>query len=223
MIATIHIAEPGPRDALSVYLRPPGPENVPGLDYAATTAVVPLGPKGFPPRPPAIGMIAAWEDDRAFEEFTARHPVARRLAGGWHVRLEPLRVFGAWHGMPGLPSGVRPHHEDEAVAVLTLGWLRLNRVGPFLRAAGPAEAEAVGHPAALATTALARLPHLVSTFSLWRSAAEMREYAVREGGPHSAAVRADREDGFHHESAFIRFRPYASEGAWQGRDPLAAA
>jgi hypothetical protein len=117
---------------------------------------------------------------------------------------------------------VRPHEDDEAVAVLTLGWLRLNRVRPFLRAAGPAEAEAVDHPAVLSTAALARPPHLVSTFSLWRSAAEMREYAVREGGPHSAAVRTDREDGFHHESAFIRFRPYASEGAWQGSDPLAA-
>ena len=222
MIATIHIADPGPRDALSVLLRPPKPQIVPGLEYAATTVVAPLGPKSFPPRL-GVGMIAAWEDDRAFERFLAGHPVAERLAGGWHVRLEPLRVFGAWPAMPGLPSGLRPHEEDEAVAVLTLGWLRLNRVRPFLRAAGPAEAEAVDHPAVLATTALARPPHLVSTFSLWRSAAEMRDYAVREGGPHSAAVRADRERGFHHESAFIRFRPYASEGMWDGRDPLAAA
>ena len=73
----------------------------------------------------------------------------------------------------------------------------------------------------LSTAALARPPHLVSTFSLWRSAAEMREYAVRDGGPHSAAVRTDRERGFHRESAFIRFRPYASQGTWEGRDPLA--
>jgi hypothetical protein len=221
MIATIHIATPGPRDALSVLLRPPSAESVPGLQYAATAVVAPLGARGFPPRL-GVGMIAAWENDRAFEEFSARHPVARRLAGGWHVRLEPLRVFGAWPEMPGLPSGVRPHEEDEPVAVLTLGWLRLNRVRPFLRAAGPAEAEAVKHPATLASTALARPPHLVSTFSLWRNAAEMREYAVRDGGPHSAAMRVDRENGFHHESAFVRFRPYASEGDWDGRDPLAA-
>lgn len=49
----------------------------------------------------------------------------------------------------------------------------------------------------------------------------MRDYATRAGGGHSAAVRSDRERPFHHESAFVRFRPYASEGAWEGRDPLA--
>jgi hypothetical protein len=36
-----------------------------------------------------------------------------------------------------------------------------------------------------------------------------------------AAVRRDRERGFHHESAFIRFRPYRSAGSWRGADPLA--
>jgi hypothetical protein len=36
-----------------------------------------------------------------------------------------------------------------------------------------------------------------------------------------AAVRGDREVRFHHESAFVRFRPYLSAGSWLGRDPLA--
>jgi hypothetical protein len=62
----------------------------------------------------------------------------------------------------------------------------------------------------------------VSTFSLWRSAAAMREYAYSPDGAHQAAVRADRAKPFHREAAFIRFRPYASQGNWSGRDPLAA-
>jgi hypothetical protein len=48
----------------------------------------------------------------------------------------------------------------------------------------------------------------------------MRDYSYRDGGAHMAAVKADRERPFHHESAFIRFRPYRSEGEWEGRDPL---
>lgn len=87
-------------------------------------------------------------------------------------------------------------------------------------ASTPAESEAVSHPALLASTALARPPRLVSTFSLWRSAAEMRDYATRAGGGHAAAVRNDGERPFHHESAFIRFRPYSSRGTWEGSDPL---
>jgi hypothetical protein len=66
------------------------------------------------------------------------------------------------------------------------------------------------------------LPRLVSTFSIWRSAAAMRAYAFDSAGSHQAAVQADRARPFHHESAFVRFRPYASEGSRDGRNPLAA-
>jgi hypothetical protein len=51
----------------------------------------------------------------------------------------------------------------------------------------------------------------------------MREYAHDAAGTHQDAVRADRAKPFHHESAFVRFRPYASQGSWDGRDPLANA
>jgi hypothetical protein len=223
MIASIHIASPGPRAALPLLLRPPDPAAVPGLLYAETTIRVPLAGGGRPPHPGRVAMLAAWEDDGALDEFTEGHPAAAPLADGWQARLEPLRVFGAWPAMPGLPSAPKPHDEEAPVAVLTLGRLRLTGVRRFLRRAAPAESEAVADRGILASAGLARPPRLVSTFSLWRSAAEMRDYAVRPDGAHSAAVRADRERPFHHESAFIRFRPYASRGSWDGSgDPLAA-
>jgi hypothetical protein len=75
----------------------------------------------------------------------------------------------------------------------------------------------------LAATALARPPRLVATFSLWRTAASMRAYAYGETGEaHRDASRAHGARPFHHESAFVRFRPYAALGAWDGLDPLAA-
>jgi hypothetical protein len=124
--------------------------------------------------------------------------------------------------MPNLPTGERPVDDEEPVAVLTLGRPRLRRLLPFLRTSAPAEKEAAGNPEVLAVTGLAHPPRLVSTFSIWRSAAAMREYAFDKAGTHQAAVRADRKLRFHHESAFIRFRPYGSQGSWDGRDPLAA-
>jgi hypothetical protein len=167
-------------------------------------------------------MIAAWDDDAALERFSRGHPVAHHLAAGWQVRLRPLRVFGAWAGMPGLPARALPVDDGEPVGVLTMGRLRLRRLSAFRAAAAPAEAGAIDSPALLAGTGLARPPRLVATFSLWRSAAEMRAYATGTDGSHRAAVAADRARPFHHESAFVRFRPYASAGAWDGRDPLAA-
>lgn len=223
MLVSVHIAEVGRREAAEVLLRPPKPGRVPGLTYAETLSTAPLGEPLLPPRQLGpVGMIAAWDDDAALEEFSRTHPVAARLAGGWQVHLEPLRVSGAWAGMPGLPARALPVDDEEPVGILTLGRLRLRRIGAFRRSAGPAEAAALDSPALLAGTGLARLPRLVATFTLWRSAAAMRDYAYGNGAPHQAAVSADRTRPFHHESAFVRFRPYASSGSWGGRDPLAA-
>lgn len=224
MIVSVHIAEVGRREAAKVLLRQPRPGQVAGLTYAETTANAPLGEPLLPPRRLGpVGMIAAWESDEALDEFSATHPVARHLAGGWQVRLEPLRVSGAWAGMPGLPARALPVDDSEPVGILTLGRLRLLRTGAFRRSAGPAEAAALDSPALLAGTGLARPPRLVATFTLWRSAAAMRDFAYTRGGAHPAAIAADRARPFHHESAFVRFRPYASRGSWNGRDPLSPA
>jgi len=225
MVVSVQLADVGTRAAPKVFRHKPRPADVPGLRYAETVGAAPLGAGLLPtPRPGRMGLIAAWEDDAAFEAFAAEHPLARRLSSGWQVRLQPLHVYGSWPEMPGLPSGEVEVGEEEPVAVLTIGRLRLRRVWPFLKASAAAEGEAVDNPAMLASTGLARPPRLVSTFSIWRNVGEMREYARgHRDGAHPAATRAHRQNSFHHESAFIRFRPYASQGEWDGRDPLAAA
>jgi hypothetical protein len=232
LIVSVHLADVGLRAALGIFRRPPRAGEVAGLTYAETVIPAPLGKRLLPaPNLGRVGLIAAWEDDAALDGFEGQ-PLARRLAGGWQVRLEPRRLSGHWAGMPGLvdatnlwestlPRQGLPVEDDEPVAVLTLGRPRLGRALPFLRSAAAAEAEVVEQPALLASTGLAHPPRLVSTFSLWRSAAAMKEYSYGQAGAHQAAVRADRERPFHHESAFVRFRPYASRGDWDGRDPLA--
>lgn len=218
----MHIAEVAPRLAAAVLLRPPKPAEVPGLTYLETLTTAALGEPLLPPRQLGrVGMIAAWESDAALDDFSGSHPLAEHFAGGWQVRLQPLRVFGSWAGLAGLPARSLSVDDEEPVAVLTLGRLRLRRVAAFRRSAAPAESEAIDDPALLTGIGLARPPRLVATFSLWRGAAAMREYATGAGGTHRAAVQADRARPFHHESAFVRFRPYASRGSWDGRDPLA--
>jgi hypothetical protein len=224
MVLSVHLADVGLRAAPGVLRRKPPRSKVAGLRYAEVTTLAPLGAGLLPtPRFNRVGLIAAWEDDAALDEFSATHPLAAQLAGGWQVRLQPLHVYGAWAGLPGLPAQELPAGEEEPVAVLTLGRLRLRRVRPFLRASAAAEGEAIADPGLLASTGLARPPRMVATFSLWRNVAAMREYARgRAGGAHPAATKAHRADPFHHESAFVRFRPYASQGNWNGHgDPLA--
>jgi hypothetical protein len=225
MIVSVHIVDAGVISMPTALRRKPRPATIPGLHYAETTITAAQGGgQRLPLYPGRFGLIAAWEGDEALDDYLrSDHPLASRLVGGWQVRLEPLRVSGAWPAIPGLPKRQLAVSDDEPVAVLTLGRPRLTRLRPFLRSAGQAEAEIVKAPGLLASIGFARPPRLVSTFSLWASAAAMREYSYRDDGTHMAAVKADRERPFHHESAFIRFRPYASAGSWGDHDPLAVA
>lgn len=222
MIVTVQIAEVPLTDGLKALGRRPSVDRVPGLRYAETLFTAPLGGGLLPaPNPRTVALLASWDDDRHFESFLASDPHAEPFRAGWQVRMEPLRVFGKWPNLDGLPAKERPVADEEPVVVLTLGRLMPWRLAPFLRAAHPAEEEVLTEPGLLASTGFGRLPRLVSTFSVWRSAAEMRDYATRSGGAHREAVARDRAHPFHRHSAFIRFRPYASVGSWGGRDPLA--
>jgi hypothetical protein len=220
VVVSVHIARTGPRRAVGL-LRSGQRLQAPGLRYAEAAGMVPLATAPpFPPR--GAALIAAWDDDAALDAFLAEHPVAKRLADGWHVRLEPRRVVGAWPEMPGLPGDELRMEPDEPAAVLTLGRPRLLRFPPFVRTSRPAEKLAVRHPAFVAGTALARLPRFVATFTLWRTVEEMRDYSLGRPDPaHVNAIKADRRKTFHHQEAFVRFRPYAARGSWDGRDPLA--
>lgn len=222
MIVSVHIADIGLR-AVPGFLRARARlGRRPGAIYAEPVLTAPLGGSRLPrPNFGRVGLIAAWEGEADLEAFLDADPVGRRLSGGWHVRLQPLRVFGSWAGLPGLPAQALPADDEEPAVALTLGRLRLGRARPFLMSAAPAEEEAVSHPGLLASIGFARPPHLVSTFSVWQTLADMREYAFGQTGAHQAAVRADRQQPFHHESAFIRFRPLSSHGTWDGHDPLA--
>jgi hypothetical protein len=226
VIVSVHLADVGRPTALGLLRTKLDPAKVPGLRYAVMTTTAPLGGHLLPrPNLGCVGLIAAWEEDGAVEEFLAGHPLARRLADGWRVRLRPTRIYGAWPQLPDLlAGGEQPTEEGEPAAVLTIGHLRLTQAIRFLKASARAEELAVRNPALLASTGLARPPGLVATFSLWRSIPAMREYVEGGAGPgHLAAINAHAARPFHHSSAFVRFRPYGAEGQWDGRNPLAAA
>ena len=224
MIVSVHLADVSKRSALRLTRTRLDLSRVPGLRWTEIMTAAPLSGRLLPrPNLGRVGLIAGWDDEPAVEAFLTGHSLAEQLAHGWHVRLQPTRVFGRWPQLPGLPATEEPMDDAEPAAVLTLGRLKLSQTPRFLRASAAAEGLAVRDPALLASTGLARPPGLVATFSLWRSTSDMRAYAHGDSEPgHLAAIRAHAARPFHHESAFVRFRPYAATGRWDGRNPLAA-
>jgi hypothetical protein len=225
VIASVHLADVGKRRALGLSPGKLELTKVPGMRYAEITITAPLSARLISkPNLGRVALIATWEDEGALEDFLAGHALAEQLAHGWRVRLQPTRIVGAWPPLEGLLDREQPMEDEEPAAVLTIGRLRFSQAPRFFRATAAAEGLALGDPSLLASTGLARPPALVGTFSLWKSTSAMRAYARGKIHPaHSAAVQAHASQAFHHESAFVRFRPYASEGLWDGRDPLAAS
>jgi hypothetical protein len=222
MIASVHVADVGMRSALAVLRKAPRPASTPGLRHANVALAAPLSRSVLPaPDFGRVALVAFWDHDDALDRFLAEDPGATRFAGGWHLRLEPLRRFGTW---PGLPDDVpTPRHvaHDGPAAVLTLGRLRLTQAVRFLKASAKAESRVVGAPGLIWATGLAR-PPFVATCSLWESTDALSAYAYGDDEPaHPDAIAADRAKPFHHQSAFIRFRPYAAQGSLAGKNPLA--
>lgn len=170
-----------------------------------------------------LAVVAAWDDEAALERYLATDPVGRQLAGGWHVRLQFLRRYGEVAALAPLPVKAGDWDPEEPVVAITLARLRLPELQRFLSWGKPVERLVAGHPAAVFSTAAMRPPRTFSTFSIWRTVREMTEMVhgrsdgVAEQPAHAVAMAEQRRRDFHHESAFLRFRPLSEHGTWQGR------
>src|SRR5205807_1620108 len=98
-----------------------------GLRHAEVAIAAPLRARRGPPIPTfgRLALIALWDSDDAVSEFLGEHRLAARFEGGWNARLEPLRVFGAWPGLPNDLSQDRTTDYDGPAVVLTLGRVRI--------------------------------------------------------------------------------------------------
>jgi hypothetical protein len=223
MIASVHIADVGPKAAFTIIRKVPAPGSIDGLRNANVAIAAPFS--GTLLRVPQLGraaLVAFWDDDAALDRFLCDDPLAAEFADGWHVRLSPLRAYGSW---PGLPREVPPERnveQDGPVAALTLGRPRTSQLIRFLRTSAQAEASVVGAPGLLWTTAIARPPSFVGTCSLWESTRALSMYAYGRSDPrHPEAIAEGETKPFHHQQAFIRFAPYGAHGHLGGRNPLA--
>ena len=172
-------------------------------------------------------MFAVWDREAALERFLAESAVAARWGElsqeAWHVRLEPVRAHGAWAGRNPLEGAAGESREEGPVAILTRATIRARRLVPFYRAIAPPAADLLRQPGMIESVGMGEWPVArQATFSVWRSLAEAKDYAYRRP-EHLEVVRRTRAEAWYSEELFARFRPWGSEGTWNGRDPLAEA
>lgn len=227
-IFTFHLARTKVATTAGALLRAPTADTVPGLRQAECMAVMGLGSPIFSPARMQLGrlaMFARWESEGALEAFLSDTELGRRLAHGWHVRLELLRRWGRVAGFDDLPASVGETDPEAPVVAVTLARLKLPELARFIRWGKPVEELVRDHPGATLALAAMRPPRTFSTFSVWRSLREMTDMVRGQGGApgaerHAAAMVERRRKDFHHQFTTLRFRALSEHGTWEGREGI---
>jgi hypothetical protein len=173
-------------------------------------------------------LFAVWEEEESLAEFLAAAPIPARWREhsdeAWHVRLAPLRSHGAWGGsnpLAAAATGAAPA-TDAPVAILTRATIRPRSLVAFYRSILPPASDLVRQPGLIESVGIGEWPLArQATFSLWRTLDDATRFAY-ERSDHRAVIERTRSEGWYSEELFARFRPYGSEGTWNGRDPLDA-
>ncbi|MBN4071983.1 hypothetical protein JYT83_01045 [bacterium AH-315-F18] len=225
---SFHLAEMPIITAAHALLRPPTRKLVPGLRHAECMAVMALGSPILSParmQLRKLAVFASWEDEDAIASFLADAELGRKLAMGWHVRMEFLRRWGFISEFDDLPVSKGDGDPSEPVVVVTLARMKLPQVSRFVRWGKPVEELVRDHPGITLALAATRPPRTVSTFSVWRTLSEMTDMvrgqtAVLRPERHAKAMAERSRKDFHHEFTTLRFRALSEQGTWEGRSDI---
>lgn len=192
----------------------------------------------FTPRgadPTRWALVAAWAsagDAERFERSAVPRGWARLAEETCRILMRPLSCRGRWSGrhpfgqahQPGQtsePAPTAPGHWDGPVAALTRARLAPLRAVRFWRAVPPVADQLRTAPGLLLAFGIGEAPVGVQgTFSVWRSAGELGDFAYR-GAAHAEVVRRTPEAGWYAEELFARFAVLDATGTVDGPQVLA--
>ncbi|MFB4277669.1 spheroidene monooxygenase [Nonomuraea sp. MTCD27] len=181
-------------------------------------------------------LFAVWRREDDLDAFLRASPIAARwraeASESWQVRLDRVASRGAWSGrdpfaaMPAgrgggeRPATACPEGGGGPVAVLTRASIRPGRLVAFYRSVPAVDELLRRQDGCLASIGMGEWPLArQATFSLWRDRQAVRAFAY-QGQAHQRVIERVRAHEWYAEELFARFTPYASEGTWDGADPL---
>ena len=128
----------------------------------------------------------------------------RSAVDGFHAAMTPLSSHGRWtrrepFGQP------KPEPWDGQVAALTRARIKTRLSRAFWSAVPPVTESLHAQPGLIGAIGIGEAPlGLQGTFSIWHSAAAVRDFAYRSA-PHLAAIQRTKETHWYAEELFARF------------------
>ncbi|WP_413511203.1 hypothetical protein [Myroides odoratus] len=220
-----HLARVSLVTALKLLLFPPKAKKVSGLIHAETMHAMTLGSAVFSPSRFLIRRVvvfAQWENEEALNQYLALDIIGKKLANGWHIRLQFVRQWGNFSKYQIPKEGVILDPENEPVIAVTLARMKYFQIPRFLRWGRPTEKLVRDHPATTLSLASFKFPTTISTFSIWHSVKAMTDMVhghsqVAQPKRHREAMTERNRKDFHIEFTTLRFKPIAEFGTWEGK------
>lgn len=163
-------------------------------------------------------LLTAWEDERDAGSLDGS-PLMRGWDGFADERagftLAPIASHGLWSGRePFAPSA--PRDWSGPVAAITRARIRPSEWTRFWRSVPPVSADLRSDPSVTFTLGIGEAPvGLQGTFSVWRDADAIRDFAYRRPA-HVAVIERTRERDWYAEELFARFAVLRTDGTYRG-------
>ncbi|MGB3247166.1 MAG: spheroidene monooxygenase [Sulfitobacter sp.] len=179
--------------------------------------------EGFTPLPntSVYAILATWPDAKTAQDSIANADIYTRYRGQaaehWTVFMSTDTVRGAWSGKtpfePCTPSHSGP------LAALTRATIKPGILARFWRRVPNISAVIGQDPNVIFKIGVGEVPMLHQvTFSIWPDVEHMAKFA--RTGPHAAAIKAVRDEGWFNEELYARFTLLSDVGTWGGTSPL---
>jgi len=159
------------------------------------------------------GLIASVEDVEKFDNSFVIRRWRRISVSEYRAVLEPISSHGQWAGKE--PFVATAKDWDGAVAAVTRARIKWSQNFRFWRSVPPVTVSLKSAPGLIAAIGIGEAPiGLQGTFSLWESAAAIREFAYK-GAAHQKAISDTSTYNWYSEELFARFAVLEQRGSIQ--------
>ena len=159
------------------------------------------------------GLIASVDDVDKFDNCFVIKRWRRISVSEYRAVLEPISSHGQWAGK--VPFVATAKDWNGAVAAVTRARIKWSQNFRFWRSVPPVTVSLKSAPGLIAAIGIGEAPiGLQGTFSLWESAAAIREFAYK-GAAHQKAISDTSTYKWYSEELFARFAVLEQRGLIQ--------
>jgi hypothetical protein len=159
------------------------------------------------------GLVAKVNDIEAFDQSSVVKRWRKNSIDEFRAVLEPISSHGQWAGKEPFVASAKDW--DGPVAAITRARIKWHQNFRFWRSVPPVTISLKSAPGLMAAIGIGEAPiGLQGTFSLWESAAAIREFAYK-GAAHQKAIADTATYNWYSEELFARFAVKDMRGSIQ--------